>query len=79
MARPPGATGGRSPPDVDRLDPVGQRREHVLGPAAVGDGHAGWPAHAPYAAAYLTCAASELPEAVRLAAERTLSRYAKAG
>ncbi|MDZ7701409.1 MAG: protein-L-isoaspartate(D-aspartate) O-methyltransferase [Halobacteriales archaeon] len=29
-----------------------------------GDGHAGWPAHAPYDAAYLTCAAAAFPEAV---------------
>jgi len=30
----------------------------------VGDGHEGWPEHAPYDAAYLTCAAAEVPEAV---------------
>ncbi|WP_280177958.1 protein-L-isoaspartate(D-aspartate) O-methyltransferase [Halorussus marinus] len=30
----------------------------------VGDGHEGWRAHAPYDAAYLTCAATALPEAV---------------
>lgn len=30
----------------------------------VGDGHAGWPAHAPYDAAYLTCAARDFPQAV---------------
>ncbi|MFB6170894.1 MAG: protein-L-isoaspartate(D-aspartate) O-methyltransferase [Haloarculaceae archaeon] len=30
----------------------------------VGDGHAGWPDHAPYDAAYLTCAAPAVPEAV---------------
>jgi protein-L-isoaspartate(D-aspartate) O-methyltransferase len=30
----------------------------------VGDGHAGWPEHAPYDCAYLTCAPAELPEAV---------------
>jgi protein-L-isoaspartate(D-aspartate) O-methyltransferase len=29
-----------------------------------GDGHEGWPEHAPYDAAYLTCAASEIPDAV---------------
>jgi protein-L-isoaspartate(D-aspartate) O-methyltransferase len=29
-----------------------------------GDGHDGWPEHAPYDAAYLTCAASEFPDAV---------------
>jgi len=30
----------------------------------VGDGHEGWPEHAPYDAAYLTCAAPEFPAAV---------------
>jgi protein-L-isoaspartate(D-aspartate) O-methyltransferase len=30
----------------------------------VGDGREGWPEHAPYDAAYLTCAARELPPAV---------------
>jgi protein-L-isoaspartate(D-aspartate) O-methyltransferase len=30
----------------------------------VGDGREGWPEHAPYDAAYLTCAAPELPDAV---------------
>jgi len=29
-----------------------------------GDGHEGWPEHAPYDAAYLTCAAESFPEAV---------------
>jgi protein-L-isoaspartate(D-aspartate) O-methyltransferase len=29
-----------------------------------GDGHEGWPEHAPYDAAYLTCAADSLPDAV---------------
>jgi protein-L-isoaspartate(D-aspartate) O-methyltransferase len=29
-----------------------------------GDGHDGWPDHAPYDAAYLTCAAPEFPAAV---------------
>jgi len=29
-----------------------------------GDGHEGWPEHAPYGAAYLTCAAESFPEAV---------------
>jgi len=29
-----------------------------------GDGHDGWPEHAPYDAAYLTCAATDFPEAV---------------
>lgn len=30
----------------------------------IGDGHDGWPEHAPYDGAYLTCAAPEIPEAV---------------
>jgi len=30
----------------------------------VGDGHEGWPEHAPYDAAYLTCAAPAFPDAV---------------
>lgn len=30
-----------------------------------GDGHDGWPEHAPYDAAYLTCAADAIPDAVR--------------
>lgn len=30
----------------------------------IGDGHEGWPEHAPYDAAYLTCATPELPEAI---------------
>ncbi|QGN06123.1 protein-L-isoaspartate(D-aspartate) O-methyltransferase [Halorhabdus sp. CBA1104] len=30
----------------------------------VGDGHEGWPAHAPYDRAYLTCAATDIPPAV---------------
>jgi protein-L-isoaspartate(D-aspartate) O-methyltransferase len=30
----------------------------------VGDGHDGWPEHAPYDGAYLTCAAPEIPEAL---------------
>jgi protein-L-isoaspartate(D-aspartate) O-methyltransferase len=29
-----------------------------------GDGYEGWPDHAPYDAAYLTCAASELPDPI---------------
>lgn len=29
-----------------------------------GDGHDGWPEHAPYDAAYLTCAVPELPDAI---------------
>ncbi|MFB6195109.1 MAG: protein-L-isoaspartate(D-aspartate) O-methyltransferase [Haloplanus sp.] len=30
----------------------------------VGDGHEGWPAHAPYDGAYLTCAPASMPDAV---------------
>ena len=30
----------------------------------VGDGHGGWPEHAPYDAAYLTCVADSFPDAV---------------
>ena len=30
----------------------------------VGDGHEGWPEHAPYDAAYLTCAAASVPDPV---------------
>ncbi|MFB6302538.1 MAG: protein-L-isoaspartate(D-aspartate) O-methyltransferase [Haloferacaceae archaeon] len=30
----------------------------------VGDGHEGWPEHAPYDAAYLTCAPSAVPDAI---------------
>ncbi len=29
-----------------------------------GDGHEGWPEHAPYDAAYLTCATTEIPDAI---------------
>jgi len=32
--------------------------------AKQGDGYHGWPEHAPYDAAYLTCAAPEIPEAI---------------
>ncbi|EMA43385.1 protein-L-isoaspartate(D-aspartate) O-methyltransferase [Halococcus saccharolyticus] len=43
----------------ERLDRLGYP-VHVR----VGDGHAGWPEGAPYDAAYLTCAAADLPERV---------------
>jgi len=43
----------------ERLDDCGYE-VHVR----VGDGHAGWPEHAPYDAAYLTCAAPSVPGAV---------------
>lgn len=47
------ATAARS-----RLDRLGYGGVNVR----VGDGWAGWPAHAPYDGAYLTCAPPELPE-----------------
>lgn len=33
-------------------------------PVRTGDGHEGWPEHAPYDAAYLTCAAEEIPDPI---------------
>ena len=44
----------------ERLDRLGYGDVSVR----VGDGHEGWPERAPYDAAYLTCAAAELPGAV---------------
>ena len=44
----------------ERLDRLGYGEIRVR----VGDGAEGWTEHAPYDAAYLTCAAPELPEAV---------------
>jgi protein-L-isoaspartate(D-aspartate) O-methyltransferase len=44
----------------DRLDRLGDGAVSLR----VGDGREGWPAHAPYDAAYLTCAVPELPPAV---------------
>jgi len=56
---------------VEYHDELAQRARETLdatGYAAVsvraGDGRAGWPEHAPYDAAYLTCAASDFPPAV---------------
>ncbi len=52
---------------VDRLAERARRRLRSLGydvDVRVGDGRRGWPEHAPYDAAYLTCAAPSLPEAV---------------
>jgi protein-L-isoaspartate(D-aspartate) O-methyltransferase len=43
-----------------RLERLGYDDVHVR----QGDGHRGWPEHAPYDAAYLTCAADDLPDAV---------------
>jgi protein-L-isoaspartate(D-aspartate) O-methyltransferase len=44
----------------ERLDRLGYGDVSVR----QGDGHQGWPEHAPYDAAYLTCAAAEFPDAV---------------
>jgi protein-L-isoaspartate(D-aspartate) O-methyltransferase len=44
----------------ERLDRLGYGEVSVR----VGDGREGWPEHAPYDRAYLTCAAAELPERV---------------
>jgi protein-L-isoaspartate(D-aspartate) O-methyltransferase len=44
----------------ERLDRLGYDDVAVR----TGDGHDGWPEHAPYDGAYLTCAAAELPDAV---------------
>ena len=44
----------------ERLEAVGYDEVSVR----AGDGWAGWPEHAPYDAAYLTCAAPRMPEAV---------------
>ena len=44
----------------ETLEQLGYGGVHIR----VGDGHAGWPAHAPYDAAYLTCAPHDFPEAV---------------
>lgn len=44
----------------ERLDRLGYGAISVTH----GNGHYGWPEHAPYDAAYLTCAAGEVPDAV---------------
>ena len=53
---------------VDRLAESARRRLQSLSYDAVdvrvGDGRHGWPTHAPYDAAYLTCAAPSLPDTV---------------
>jgi protein-L-isoaspartate(D-aspartate) O-methyltransferase len=53
---------------VESLAADARRRLERLGygdvSVRVGDGWDGWPEHAPYDGAYLTCAAPELPEAV---------------
>ena len=51
----------------DELAGEAERRLDRLGydvHVRVGDGHEGWPGHAPFDAAYLTCAAPELPDRV---------------
>jgi protein-L-isoaspartate(D-aspartate) O-methyltransferase len=45
----------------DRLDRLGYGDDVRI---HTGDGHDGWPAHAPYDGAYLTCAPVSIPEAV---------------
>ena len=56
---------------VEYVDALADRARETLdrtgyGDVSVrqGDGHDGWPEHAPYDAAYLTCAAPEFPDAV---------------
>ncbi|MFO7926789.1 MAG: protein-L-isoaspartate(D-aspartate) O-methyltransferase [Halobacteriota archaeon] len=53
---------------VDSLAAAAERRLDRLGygdiSVRLGDGRDGWPEHAPYDGAYLTCAARELPDAV---------------
>jgi len=52
---------------VERLAGAARERLSDLGydvAVRVGDGREGWSEHAPYDAAYLTCAAASLPEAV---------------
>lgn len=53
---------------VDSLAATAERRLDRLGygdvSVRVGDGRDGWPEHAPYDGAYLTCAAPELPDVV---------------
>ena len=44
----------------DQLDDLGYGDVSIR----TGDGAEGWPEHAPYDAAYLTCAAPEIPEAI---------------
>ncbi|MDY6817147.1 MAG: protein-L-isoaspartate(D-aspartate) O-methyltransferase [Halobacteriales archaeon] len=44
----------------ERLDRLGYGEISIR----VGDGHAGWPDHAPYDAVYLTCAAETFPSAL---------------
>lgn len=52
---------------VPELAESAQRQLDRLGydvSVSAGDGHEGWPEHAPYDGAYLTCATSELPDSV---------------
>lgn len=56
---------------VEYVDELAERARETLAATGygdvsvrVGDGHDGWPEHAPYDAAYLTCAAAEFPDAV---------------
>jgi protein-L-isoaspartate(D-aspartate) O-methyltransferase len=63
-----GAEGVYSVEYHDRLAEQARARFAALGYGDIsvraGDGHAGWPEHAPYDRAYLTCAAPDFPEAV---------------
>lgn len=45
---------------ADKLERTGYGATHIR----AGDGNEGWPEHAPYDAAYLTCAPTELPDPV---------------
>ena len=63
--------GARNVYTVEYSDRLAERARETLADIGygdvsvrVGDGRDGWPEHAPYDAAYLTCAASELPPAV---------------
>ena len=56
---------------VEYYDPLAHRARETLAEAGygevsvrVGDGKQGWPEHAPYDRAYLTCAAEDFPAAV---------------
>ena len=52
---------------VERLAGAARERLSDLGydvAVRVGDGHEGWPEHAPYDATYLTCATASLPDGV---------------
>jgi protein-L-isoaspartate(D-aspartate) O-methyltransferase len=68
MAEVVGASNVFSVEYVETLAKKARRRLTDLGYGDIsircGDGHDGWPDHAPYDAAYLTCAAGSIPHAV---------------